>query len=119
MAQTTSRLERLPLPVRERLEAAVSVIVQAVQPADVILFGSCAAGTPDEGSDVDLLVVADTSEPLQMALELRRALLPIMAGQPFDLVVMPLSDWPRARRLRGSVAQIADRDGVRLHERAA
>ena len=39
-------------------------IVEAFHPEQVILFGSYAYGTPHRDSDVDLLVVKDTAQPL-------------------------------------------------------
>jgi predicted nucleotidyltransferase len=48
-------------PVSETLPAAVKRIVQALHPEKIILFGSYAHGTPTPDSDVDLLVVMDTT----------------------------------------------------------
>jgi predicted nucleotidyltransferase len=43
------------------LPAVIERIVEAVQPIKIILFGSYAAGTPTPDSDVDLLVVLETT----------------------------------------------------------
>ena len=45
-------------------------IVEKFQPYKVVLFGSYAYGAPDLDSDVDLLVVMDSDEP--MAQRIRR-----------------------------------------------
>jgi predicted nucleotidyltransferase len=45
-------------------------IVEKFQPYKVVLFGSYAYGAPDLDSDVDLLVVMDSNEP--MAQRMRR-----------------------------------------------
>jgi len=50
-------------PVSETLPKAVKRIVRALHPEKIILFGSYAAGTPTADSDVDLLVVMDTTAP--------------------------------------------------------
>jgi len=48
---------------REReIERIVRRIVEGYQPLKVILFGSYAYGEPTEDSDVDLLIVKETSE---------------------------------------------------------
>jgi predicted nucleotidyltransferase len=53
----------------------VEQIVAHLHPQRIILFGSHASGTADEGSDVDLLVVMETPlRPLQQAAEISRAL---------------------------------------------
>lgn len=47
-------------PVTDELLADITkVIVETVRPAKVILFGSYASGTPDEDSDLDLLIIED------------------------------------------------------------
>jgi predicted nucleotidyltransferase len=48
-------------PVSETLPKAVQRIAQALRPDRIILFGSYANGTPTPDSDVDLLVVMNTS----------------------------------------------------------
>ena len=58
-------------PVTEALLAGITRrIVEKFQPHKVVLFGSYAYGTPDLDSDVDLLVVLDSDEP--MAQRIRR-----------------------------------------------
>lgn len=49
------------IPVSVALPMVVQRLITALQPEKVILFGSYAYGTPTPDSDVDLLVVLDTS----------------------------------------------------------
>jgi len=52
-------------PVTEALLADITRrILEKFQPYKVVLFGSYAYGTPDLDSDVDLLVVMDSDEPI-------------------------------------------------------
>src|SRR6266567_6268082 len=52
-------------PVTEALlEGITRRIVEKFQPHKVVLFGSYAYGAPDLDSDVDLLVVLDSDEPM-------------------------------------------------------
>lgn len=48
----------------EKIEAYVRRIVEIFNPNIVILFGSFAAGDINEGSDIDIIVVADFKEGL-------------------------------------------------------
>ncbi|MEM2440652.1 MAG: nucleotidyltransferase domain-containing protein [Candidatus Bathyarchaeia archaeon] len=48
--------------VFERIKAYVDEVVRRLNPQLVILFGSFASGDINEGSDVDILVVADFKE---------------------------------------------------------
>lgn len=58
-------------------------------PTQVILFGSYAYGRPSNESDVDLLIVKETTKPFyQRMFEVRRALSPLLRRQPFDPIVM-------------------------------
>ncbi|MBI3959071.1 MAG: nucleotidyltransferase domain-containing protein [Chloroflexi bacterium] len=61
---------------REFADALATIlrrIVEEYRPQKVILFGSLAWGHPDEDSDIDLLIVKDSSEtPLQRRVQVRR-----------------------------------------------
>jgi predicted nucleotidyltransferase len=48
-------------PVQEALPKAIQRIVDALHPEKIILFGSYAHGTPTTDSDVDLLVIMETT----------------------------------------------------------
>ena len=67
------------------IEDFIARIAQRFRPKKVIIFGSFAYGKPIEGSDVDILVIMDTSlRSVEQALELRKA---IKAPFPMDLIV--------------------------------
>jgi predicted nucleotidyltransferase len=77
--------------IADRLLPYLQVLVEQFHPEQVILFGSYAYGTPDEHSDVDLLVV----KPIQQSrikdkVAMRSAWWPILRqGRPlsFDLLL--------------------------------
>ena len=76
--------ERRRIPMRA-IRAVVKQIAEGFQPEKIILFGSHAYGKPRPESDVDLLVVMDTSlRSRQQRLEISRALSP----RPFPLDVI-------------------------------
>jgi predicted nucleotidyltransferase len=58
-------------------------IAQKFQPEKIILFGSYAYGTPHEESDVDLLVVMPTRNPIDQAIRIDLAF-----KRPFSLDLM-------------------------------
>ncbi len=59
-------------------------IAEQFRPERIILFGSYAYGTPDEDSDVDLLVVMPfEGRKSRQAIEIRSA---VRAGFPMDLI---------------------------------
>jgi predicted nucleotidyltransferase len=69
----------------------LKVLVEQFHPEQVILFGSYAYGTPDEHSDVDLLVVDDGHKSaLKRRIQIRDAWWKMPRKEcllPFDLVV--------------------------------
>ena len=71
------------------------------RPSRVILFGSYAYGKPTKDSDLDLLIVKQTTKPFHRRLyEVRRLLFPLLRDQPFDPIVMTPQELER-RLARG------------------
>ena len=78
------------------IKKAVKLIVQAIRPERVVLFGSFASQTAGENSDVDLLVVVSHEGPAaKCAAEIRQA---VDFRFPCDLLVR--SPQKVAERLR-------------------
>jgi predicted nucleotidyltransferase len=50
-------------PLAETLPAALEKLIEQVQPEKIILFRSYAYGHPTPDSDVDLLVIMETTDP--------------------------------------------------------
>ena len=69
----------------------VERLKEAYQPERIILYGSYAYGNPDEGSDIDLLIVKDTDQrPIDRRITVRRLVSDIRRKIPFSsLVVTP------------------------------
>jgi predicted nucleotidyltransferase len=83
--KVTNVNERRRIPMRA-IRAVVKQIAEKFQPEKIILFGSYAYGNPRPESDVDLLVVMETSlRSRQQRLEISRALSP--RPFPLDIIV--------------------------------
>ena len=71
----------------EKIKQVVNIIVKEVSPDKIFLFGSYAYGTPNEDSDLDLLIIKNTfsEDRREHKMRIRQALL----GQkiPFDIVL--------------------------------
>ena len=78
---TIDKRRRIP---QKAIDQVVEQIVEKFKPQKIILFGSYARGNPRPESDVDLLVVMNTSKESKQSLEIRRHL-GVMFG--LDLVV--------------------------------
>ncbi len=59
------------------------------QPEKIILYGSYAYGTPDEASDIDLLIIKDTTDrPIDRRITVRRLVSDIRKKVPFSSLVL-------------------------------
>lgn len=102
------------------LQEMTAVIVEAVSPARIILFGSRARGQSEAGSDVDLMVVKDRpfgasdSRREEMARLLRLlARFPV----PQDILMFTPEEVERWRHAKNHVVARALREGKPLYER--
>ena len=83
---------------RHAIEHIIRRLVEDYKPEQIILFGSLAYGEPDEDSDIDLLVVKDTSEtPLERRVRVRRMVADPHRRIPFSPLVLTPDEL--ARRL--------------------
>ncbi|MHB8290102.1 MAG: nucleotidyltransferase domain-containing protein [Acidimicrobiales bacterium] len=96
----------------------VSAIVYAVNPVEIILFGSVARGDDGPDSDVDLLVVLDSAAP---ATKLERAVTARASAEspvPVDLFVTDMTELAERGDLPG-LLRVAIREGRRVYARAS
>jgi len=96
------------------LKKATGILVRRFQPQRVILFGSQATGTADSHSDVDLLVICPVEgnrHTLWMAMDETLNGLQLAT----DVVIMTPREFDRDRRIPGTVARSASREGRVLY----
>jgi len=89
MSEMSGEIRVIPtgfvMPVAEALPEVVQRIVQTLHPEKIVLFGSYADGTPTSDSDVDLLVVMETTaSPVERYLAVSRLLRP----RPFPVDIL-------------------------------
>lgn len=100
-----------------KVAEAVRRLVEAVDPLEIIAFGSRARGEHRVDSDLDLAVILDVPES--------RALRAIPAeifkglGMPVDLLPVAKEHYDRFRPSLNTVHRYIDREGIRLYERGA
>ncbi len=97
---------------RKQIDAVVQKIVQEFHPEKVILFGSYAYGKPNVDSDVDLLIVAESTErPAQRATRAYR----VVHGKTFPMDIIVRTPDELARRLASGdpfIREIVERGRV-------
>ena len=80
----------------DQIEAVAKRIAEKFPVEKILLFGSYAYGEPEEGSDVDLLVVMETDKrPIQHTLDIIRSLSPLR----FSIDVIVRSEKEIQRRI--------------------
>lgn len=101
----------------EILEQIVQRLKEGLHPEQIILFGSYAYGEPDEGSDIDLLiVVSDSAKPAhRRAQDAYRCVGAV--GIPKDLLVLTREEFERQSRVMTSLARHVREKGKVLYER--
>ncbi len=103
---------------RDLLDQITQRLVSALNPEQIILFGSHAYGEPNEDSDIDLLVIiSQSNEP-----RYRRARKAYQAlrgmGIPKDLLVMTREEVRRKAAVPSSLVSQALRQGKVLYGQA-
>jgi len=100
--------------VRPPLDEIVARLVAAFRPLRIVLFGSRARGQAAADSDFDLLVVAESDEPLlQRMARAQRALRGIPAA--VDALVCTPAEVERYRGMLAHTVAIALREGVQVY----
>ncbi|MBA7655307.1 hypothetical protein ES703_63211 [subsurface metagenome] len=99
-----------------QIEELVRRIGQQFHPERIVLFGSYASGQATEDSDVDLLVVAETTLPPP---ERYGAVRRLVADFPaaFDIIVKTPEEYTRWRSVVNHIVYFADKYGRVLYER--
>ncbi len=97
------------------LQNILQRIVAGVQPEKIILFGSYAYGNPTPDSDMDLLIIMDTTErPAERILAISRLLRP--RPFPMDILVRTPAEINKALEIGDSFIQEIITKGKVLYE---
>jgi predicted nucleotidyltransferase len=100
-----------------KLNDIVNRIATKFDPDKIILFGSYASGSQHEDSDLDLLIIKDTDQPIQTrGFELRMSLIGTMI--PFDILFYTNSEYEKEKSNSFSFLNSAMKNTKILYERA-
>jgi len=94
----------------------VARIVAKFNPDKIILFGSYASGTPDNDSDIDLLVIQDTDLPRhKRSFDIQKMLIGSMI--PMDIFVYTNNEFEKEKNEKYSFLNSAIKTSKILYER--
>lgn len=102
---------------RELLDDVVRRIVEAANPGKIILFGSAARGQMGPNSDLDLLVIAETSDRYETAGDIYVKLHGV--GMAVDVLVATPEEVERHKDTKGLVYKRALEEGCPVYDAAA
>jgi len=101
---------------KDKISEIINKIAFGYNPDKIILFGSYAAGNPNEDSDLDLFVIKDTDLPRpQRMVQVRKMLYGSMV--PIDLIVYTPKEIDEPKENKFSFVYQVLNTGKTLYER--
>jgi len=101
----------------KRINDIVNRIATKFNPDKIILFGSYASNSQNDDSDLDLLIIQDTDQPIQTrGFDIRMSLIGTMI--PFDILIYTNSEFEKEKDNSFSFLNSAMRNSKVLYERA-
>ena len=101
----------------EIVPLAAAEIAAALDPVEIILFGSVARGEDNANSDIDLLVVFDAVVPSEKRALMVRTRTAIVTVAPIDILVTDLAEIDECRDRVGSILYWPMREGRSVYRR--
>ncbi len=100
----------------KKIDEVASRIASRFNPYKIILFGSYANGTPNDDSDLDLLIVQDSDLPMQKrGLDIRMSL--IGTKIPLDILIYTKLEFEQEKSENSSFLNSAIKNSKVLYER--
>jgi predicted nucleotidyltransferase len=99
-----------------KINDIVTRIAINFNPDKIILFGSYAAGTPNDDSDIDLLIIKDTDLPRQRrSFDIQKMLIGSMI--PMDIIVYTNNEFEKEKNEKYSFLNSVIKTSKILYER--
>lgn len=114
-AQLAGRVRDYPR-IRAVVEQVVRRLVVALSPRQVILYGSYVSGRPTSDSDLDFLVISDSSEPNYRQSQNARQVIGHVE-MPVDVFVLQRQEFDETKDVIGGLAYVPAKYGVVVYEK--
>ncbi len=107
------------IEVRSLVRQVAERLARSYHPEKIVLFGSYASGDVDEESDVDLLIIKETSLPFhRRGGEVRALLRPLRLALPMDIIVLTPEEVDEQLRRGNVFLESIIREGEVLFDRS-
>ena len=110
------------------IDAVLNSIVNSIKPSDpykIVLFGSYANGTPNEHSDIDIMVILDNNhvaktyeERLNKKISIRNLVLEINRKIPMDILVYSKEEFNIVKSYGNYFIDDIEKTGKVIYEKA-
>ena len=94
------------------IERVKEQLIRQFNPTQIVLFGSQAKGTAGEKSDIDLCIIASTTDKRRLLAELYYE---VEADRPIDFILYTPEEWSANVKEIGSFAHKISMEGVYLY----
>jgi len=98
------------------MEQVVRRLIAALGPRQVILYGSYVHGRPTRDSDLDFLVISDSTEPSYVQSRKARDAIGDV-DMPVDVFVLPRQEFDETKDVIGGLAYVPAKYGVIVYEK--
>jgi len=102
--------------IKAVVEQVVHRLVAALSPRQVILYGSYVHGRPTPDSDLDFLVISDSTEPnYRQSRNARKVIGEV--EMPVDVFVLSRQEFDETKNVIGGLAYVPAKYGVVVYEK--
>ena len=110
-----ARLQDYPR-IKAIVEQVVRRLVVALNPRQIILYGSYVHGRPTSDSDLDFLVISDSNEAdFRQSQNARKVVGHV--DMPVDVFVLPQQEFDETKNVIGGLAYVPAKYGVVVYEK--
>jgi uncharacterized protein len=100
---------------QEQISEIIKIIVSGYKPEKIYLFGSYSSGNPNKDSDIDLLIIKNTTEPFIKRIRQVRHLFKIQPA-PMDLLIYTPDEFNYNKSLVNNIINIVLKEGKLIYE---
>lgn len=100
------------IPFSDEIDNIKKQVVNLCNPSEIILFGSCAAGSARDNSDIDLCIICNYEDKQKLLINL---LINVECERDVDFILYRPEEWDKYKKDTSTFANLIYRKGVTIH----